>query len=200
MKAKKPQTLPKHKSGFDRFVSYDREKRAPLTQIEMLTYVKRGFVSVDPGARSGIAYFSAEPELQGMACVTHIDAVKQVQDFCGLLVCEMPRVYPLQAGKVDPNDLLQLAFKIGQLTQAARAWVLVEPRDWKRGASKEVTAQRAAAALAPRERARCANFVRDTAESYMHNGLDAMAIGLWILGRVDFGVASPLIFRDPVGA
>ena len=186
----------KKKTGFDVFRTYDRETKEPISQVDLLAFVRRGFMAVDPGARSGVAYFDREPELQGVECTSHEKAVLQVQDFCGLLVCEMPRVYPLQSGKVDPNDLLQLAFKVGQLTQAARAWVLVEPRDWKRGASKEITAQRAAAALAPRERARCANFVRDTAESYMHNGLDAMAIGLWILGRVDFGVQSPLVARS----
>lgn len=172
--------------------TFDRATGKPLTAQAYTTYMARGFVAVDPGAKCGLAFFDESRELVGVTCVDHEQALSDVRAHGGIVICELPRVYPMQASRVDPNDLIVLALKVGHITAHARAYVLPEPAQWKRQVAKEITAQRSVAALLGKEKARCANFISGASESWMHNGLDALAIGLWALGRVDFGAKSPL--------
>lgn len=139
------------------------------------------FFAVDPGERTGIAIFE-QSQLVDLKVVSHFEALKIVAGRA--VVSEVPVVYPKL--KVDPNALLKLAFKVGQISAVACAYELVEPRAWKGSLDKNVTARRAISALENTEAAVVKACAMQTPESYFHNALDALAIGLSTLDRVSF--------------
>lgn len=100
------------------------------------------------------------------------------------LIVEYPRVYRAGKGKGNPSDLLLLTAVGGALAVLAyRQGVphiqTVEPEQWKGQLPKEISHARILATLTSQEKC---NIVA-CAQSYMHNVLDAIGIGLWRVSR-----------------
>lgn len=142
--------------------------------------------SLDPGEKQGWAVF-VHSRLIGCG-------LGPMQSLMGRVVVECPQVYPGDR-KIDPNDLIVLARRVGRIEeQAARAGIacqVVLPREWKGQTPKETHGPRILRALSDHERgiymAACEPFVkrqRKKREIPEHNILDAIGIGLWALGRM----------------
>jgi hypothetical protein len=146
-------------------------------------------LAIDPGACTGWAVY-AVGEL--VACgVTGIDAVdcpavRALVSMPGIgeLVIERPQVYRPKESKGDPNDLIKVAIEVGRWVERASlsgARVLQTlPNEWKGQVPKDVHHRRALAILSDDERAAIPSLPR----TYAHNALDAVALGLWRLGRL----------------
>jgi len=163
-----------------------------LTREELSLCLSRGFVAIDPGADTGLAAFGPCAELLQLTSLPHAQALAYVRNYPGLLVCEVPKVYPVQQNKVNPNDLITLALKVGGLVAVAPAYLIVEPANWKGGLAKDVTARRSLAALRDSEKPIVRALLDSASESKVHNALDALAIGFWASARIRFGPIGPL--------
>lgn len=148
-------------------------------------------LAVDPGRCSGIAYY-----VDGLLAVATTTTCRTKGDYRDggdliirafpetpdRLVIEKPRIYQRGAGvtKGDPNGLRPLLQLIGYLAHAYRGTELieVEPAQWKGQAAKEATRAMSARRLSPAELA-------VIPPRLAHDGWDAIAIGLWGLGRFE---------------
>lgn len=167
-------------------------------------------LSIDPGIRGcGVAVFSdryqelsvllyaayvknemAEGSGPG-ACAKMAGSVRrQLGERCDLgiqhysaLVLEWPQVYTdKRQWKGDPNDLLPLAGVDAAITALMNTNTKhYLPREWKGQAPKEVIATRALSRLSEGEKA----AIQKTTKSLIHNVYDAVALGLYHLGRLD---------------
>lgn len=134
-------------------------------------------LAIDPGECRGWARFNGV-NLQecGVGNPPSWGAVK--------LIIECPRVYP--RSRVNPNDLIQLAVKVGRdIARYEQANLnpnsrIVYPQEWKGTISKELCNQRILAKLRPEERV----LVPNLPASYLHNCIDAIGLGLFELGRM----------------
>ena len=99
------------------------------------------------------------------------------------VVCELPQVYP--HSKVDPNDLVRLAVRVGELKALAEHMgatvTLVLPRQWKGSVPKTIHGRRIQGQLSPWERGIYSAV--PCAASKRHNVLDAIGLGIWFLQR-----------------
>jgi hypothetical protein len=100
------------------------------------------------------------------------------------LVLEWPQVYTdKRQWKGDPNDLMPLA----GVDVAVTCWMRPEkithylPREWKGQAPKEVIAARAMSRLSDEEK----SYIAKTRKDLLHNVHDAIALGLFHLGRLN---------------
>lgn len=91
-------------------------------------------------------------------------------------VIEKPQVYNVARSKGDPNDLIDLAIKVGMLCAWYPNHELVLPREWKGQLPKDVCWNRALEVLTPSE--------LSVIKGSDHNMRDAIALGLWKLGRL----------------
>lgn len=143
-------------------------------------------LSIDPGVRRvAFAIFSAGVLRRAVLLNIDGDAGLYALPSAPLdVVIEMPRVYPVSRQKGDPNDLLRLARVVGRLQEhylrEGKVVHLVEPRTWKGTLAKEAMTERIRGRLAPAELARMA----PVAKSLEHNVLDAVGLGLHVLGRL----------------
>lgn len=132
--------------------------------------------TIDPGTHSGWARF-AERSLT--ACGLGPDS------YFGHVIIEVPVIYP-GSRKVNPNDLITLAVKVGEHKYAAESRgcsvELVKPRTWKGTIDGDIMCARILRLMTPAERA--IFNAAPGAASYRHNILDAIGIGLWKLGRL----------------
>jgi hypothetical protein len=108
-------------------------------------------------------------------------------------VVECPQVYTASHSKGDPNDLIPLAAIDGAVCGAY--WALHRskatsylPAQWKGQTPKAVHHNRIKALLTEQEKARCV-FPRET--SLHHNVWDAVALGMFHVGRTKRGGAKP---------
>lgn len=98
-----------------------------------------------------------------------------------VLLIELPFVYP-GARDEDPNDLIQVARAVGQWEQSTAGCgriVHVYPRTWKGQVPKKIHTARTLAKLTSSER----GVLPELPASKLHNVLDAVGLGLWLLGR-----------------
>jgi len=104
------------------------------------------------------------------------------------LAIELPQVYSrhhqtaAKAG-TDPNDLIQLAAVVGALCNAFESvdtQIVYLPAEWKGQVPKDIMHRRAAERLNAEEAA----CLPSLAKSKIHNVLDAVSIGLVVLGRM----------------
>lgn len=148
----------------------------------------RNLLAIDPGNCAGWAiYLGASLDSAG---VTNLDAAHcpalAALSACrvDLLVIEVPQVYRAGDSKGDPNDLIKLAVGVGRWVERARIcgipYSMHRPNEWKGQIPKSIHAARAESALRPAERA----LLPAMASSMRHNMLDAIALGLWKLGRL----------------
>ena len=103
------------------------------------------------------------------------------------VVIEKPEVYADRAmWKGDPNNLVTLGIRVGRALEryGEGKTTLVLPKTWKGQVPKEVHHARAKTKLTEIELARLARCVGRVAVSKQHNVLDAVALGLWYLGRL----------------
>lgn len=146
-------------------------------------------VSLDPGKNLAWAFYSGQ-ELRDCGIIRDaFDHQKLVADFPLFVsgttfIAEKPQVYQGRKQVGDPNDLIDLAVQVGVMI-GARPWsktILVRPRTWKGTVPKEITRHRVLEALGSAEK-----FALDAGRvgpaSIHHNLYDAVAIGLWHLGR-----------------
>lgn len=97
-------------------------------------------------------------------------------------VIERPQIYPTAQQKGDQNDLVAIAMvacaTVGGLCDSVR---FAFPREWKGQMPKDVSHR-----LIDKRLSEAEKEVRDTlpkAKTILHNGLDAIGIGLWAVGR-----------------
>jgi hypothetical protein len=99
-------------------------------------------------------------------------------------VCELPQVYRAAQSKGDPNDLIKVAVGVGRWQERAESrnipWKTYLPNEWKGQAPKDVHHNRAMRQLSEEESRR----IPDMAVSLRHNMMDAVALGLFHLGRL----------------
>jgi len=99
------------------------------------------------------------------------------------LVTEGQQIY--QRSQADPNDMLPLAQVVGGVHALllAKDRFIPMPREWKGTLPKEVFSQRILSRLTTEELG-----VLDAVQapkSLMHNVVDGVGLGLWVLGRMD---------------
>lgn len=130
-------------------------------------------MSVDPGARTGVAVFE-DGELRvvfasskGIFTSTAVD----------VLVIEIPQIYRASKSRGDPNDLIKVAVLAGKIIGRINAphTVEVHPATWKGQVPKNVHNARVLARLSPEERAKV---------PAVHDAIDAVGLGLWFLKRL----------------
>lgn len=96
------------------------------------------------------------------------------------LVIELPQVYVRSRSKGDPNDLIQLAGVVGAFVHwhSGLTWQYT-PATWKGQTPKDITEERAKKRLGVTEM----NRIDKMPEKLAHNCWDAVALGLFHLGR-----------------
>ncbi len=139
-------------------------------------------LAIDPGISTGWALFS-----QG---ILHRVGTGQLWD-CGypnMCIMEKPQIYPHAKGR--PNDLITLAIQVGeykQLVESRGARVeLVLPHTWKGNVPKEIHHARILGKLSEAEKALVPRVKtsQKNPHGYDNNILDAVALGMYRLGRL----------------
>lgn len=141
-------------------------------------------IAIDPGTITGWALFlEGRLEVCGWTNPARWTTLVDVAG-CDIprgitrnVVIEEPTIYP--HSKADPNDIMKLQLKVGQLKNIfeSRGFsvTLVQPRTWKRQVKKKVHHPRILKRLEPAE------YI--IARDQRHDVLDAVGLGLWKLGR-----------------
>lgn len=138
-------------------------------------------LAIDPGVSTGCAVFR-DGELadawNGEPKVAWFDRV----------VIELPQVYTSRLMKGDPNDLITLAVRVGRyterLTPHAGALEHVKPATWKGQVPKDIHHNRMIKRLGVAEAYLLASVLEPMAEKPREDVCDAVALGLWALGRL----------------
>jgi len=136
-------------------------------------------IAIDPGNRTGWAYFHAN-KLRACGWIRPNRWVDLVERALSRehIVIEEPTLYP--HSKARPASVMALQLKVGELKGRFEAngctVELVQPRTWKGQVPKAIHNRRALAALTPDEFA--------LADGQPHDVIDAIGLGLWKLGRI----------------
>lgn len=159
-------------------------------------------VSIDPGLRvCGVAFWRGGTLLRaGLAKSEAPASARDAAAWAGMIdgaskwiarnwtewdeqeyAIELPQVYDRSRSKGDPNDLIQIAAVVGEMSRfGAGQRTIYRPREWKSTVKKEVMCRRVEGRLSVEERAR----VELPARSLQHNVWDAVGVGLHHLGRL----------------
>jgi hypothetical protein len=135
-------------------------------------------LAIDPGISSGWALFDGAALV---ACAAgdprHIVARKAIAS----VMIECPQAYP--RSKVDPNNLITLAVRVGRYAQHFEALgakvSLVLPHDWKGNVDKVVNCNRVLLGLTPVERTIYEPAARGLSDKVRMDLLDALGLGKW---------------------
>lgn len=95
---------------------------------------------------------------------------------------EVPRIYPKQKKKVDPEDIIRLTLVAGGFLALGNG-IIVRPQDWKRQIPKDVCQRRIKKRLRPGESRRLEIALKCIPRSLRHNAWDAVGIGMDAVGR-----------------
>jgi hypothetical protein len=134
-------------------------------------------LAIDPGKDTGWATFIGGALVScGLGFPNHnIDRA----------VIEKPQVYRRALSKGDPNDLITLAVQVGRyaerLEHGGARVDLVTPAEWKGQVPKDVHHQRIRKELTGRESD--AVDLAGAPSRKLHNVLDAVGLGLWLLKK-----------------
>jgi len=153
-------------------------------------------VAIDPGVRgTGVAVFTDGVLVRALV-VAAFDLQRATGDVahvcagCGKVsqaVIELPQIYAAAKQDGDPNDLISIAAVAGAaagvLAHAGGRITYARPAEWKGQAPKAVIHARMHAILSDAEAAIAARCLVTHGKRLGHNGLDAVALGLWFLGR-----------------
>lgn len=100
------------------------------------------------------------------------------------MVVECPKIYPLSKQKGDQNDLVNIALVGAQIMGVfgpGEGGCYVYPHTWKGQMPKDVSHRRILARLDAKEEVVLEMLPK--AKTVRHNGMDAVGIGLWAVGR-----------------
>lgn len=144
-------------------------------------------IAIDPGTTAGAAVFSSGVLVACYALPWKQLGLRLSSIAAGRVVVEVPKHYPPPRGRAKPNDLITLAARAGYLAGACGGAVpeFFRPDEWKGQVSKDITTQRSIAVLDAAER----DVVRGALEKIgpkTDDMMDAIALGLVVLGRVQF--------------
>jgi hypothetical protein len=138
-------------------------------------------ISIDPGKTPGIAVFKDGVLVDCGIDTSQTPYAPSGPDF--QCVCEIPQVYRIGKGKGDPNDLVMVAACAGRMTALFPNPSFVKPERWKAQVDGDIMCDRIVKFLTPGEASKIPNYP----DSYRHNVIDAIGIGLWKLGRMGRG-------------
>lgn len=148
-------------------------------------------IAIDPGVASGIAFFLGG-YLYRCARFKPYDG-ERIEPLIlppAECVIEIPQVYRASKSKGDPNDLIKLATVAGRLAEYYESRglrvQLVKPREWKGQLPKKVMQNRLLGTRGPqwtRDEINALAGAANRVGNYDHNVLDAVALGMWRLGR-----------------
>lgn len=144
------------------------------------------YLAVDPGLSTGWASFD---EAGGLVACGRGETFPCLSNRQALI--EKPHVYQRQKKRVDPNNLITLAIRVGRyqerLEVAGVRVELVLPTTWKGQVTKDIHHLRVHAALNPQERALVEKFGRASDENRVDDVWDAVALGKWGFAFRKFG-------------
>lgn len=133
-------------------------------------------LAIDPGRDTGWAIYE-KGTLEG--CGLGLPPMRYYRQ----VVIERPQVYGSGTARVDPNDLITLAIRVGRHVERFESKAihvsLVLPREWKGQVPKPIHHKRILAKLTVAERSVVMQGY--VPASKLHNMLDAIGIGLWWL-------------------
>lgn len=146
-------------------------------------------LAFDPGDSTGWARFAN-------GTLTHCSVSRFDDNFWPMsssviatqVAIEVPRYYPGK-NKVDPNDLLSLALKAGEIMGHYRGRCericCFYPQEWKGSVAKEIHHQRVLDLLTLTELALLPTVKKSkkNPHGYDNNMLDAVGLGLWFTKR-----------------
>ena len=140
-------------------------------------------ITVDPGVHAcGVAIWTDRGALSWAGYIPVEELTPIWDEHGGLLVIEMPRIYPGSGQqKGDLNDLLDLATVVGHAEAifGKKSTIRVFPGQWKGQVPKKIMTARIQKHMTPLEHSRV-----EWIGAKDHNTLDAIGIGLWRLGRL----------------
>lgn len=159
-------------------------------------------MAIDPGNCSGIAVFDKgilyDVYLHDWSKSQFVNTSKYLDP--DELVIEIPKIYPRENWKGDPNDEIKVAVIAGKFIGCFNNLPYsriqeVRPHQWKGSRPKKVHCLYILGLLLPKE---IVVLERDLKKSYMvikdeisqdkktktHNAIDAIGVGLWKLRRV----------------
>lgn len=107
------------------------------------------------------------------------------------IVIEKPEVYQQRFWKGDPRDLVELAMVVGGIIASFPYSVTVRtvfPKEWKGSIPKEISEKRTLAKLSETEKQvlekpEVFGEPSTAPPSLLHNLMDAVGLGIWMLGR-----------------
>ncbi len=135
-------------------------------------------LAIDPGADQGWCTLDGELMRCGLGEPPEVPARARV-------IVERPQVYDRgkQRKRVDPNDLITLAIRVGRVTERyrARGHIVghVLPTTWKGQVPKDVHHVRIVQSLTPAQAATVFEDLASVTPSLRHNVLDAVGLALW---------------------
>lgn len=165
-----------------------------LTRKQLVSLATRfPFVAVDPGLKGNAYAFFRNNKLY---CIwfqqvsSDLPLSRRIRDATSghnesaadFAVMEFPRIYP--GSQVDPDAILKIAAVVGATTMALGIDVYYPaPAEWKGQETKEVTEARVVRKLDANEKRYLESVKKDVPVKNHNDVIDAIAIGLWALGR-----------------
>jgi hypothetical protein len=149
--------------------------------------IKRSLATCDPGRFAGLAAFG-----DGVLrwCSLNVAPDSHTGPF-DRLVIEIPNANEKRKKKIDPQDLITLAISAGRWIERIPHSALTQefPSEWKAGTPKEMHNGLVLQALDPFERAVFARCMQEqhVPKGKLNNVVDAIGIGLEIIGRIGRG-------------
>lgn len=155
-------------------------------------------IAFDSGENTGWAHFQdrvlikcgiTHPAMYPEDIVTRIGLPEKPPT----VVIECPQVYRQSLQKGDPNDLIKLATKVGEIGMAYRMVYYLRgvdfhyekplPRDWKGQVPKSIHHNRELKKLSEEERRAMVQDLKRVPMGAWGDVKDAVCLGLWRLGR-----------------
>lgn len=153
-------------------------------------------IAVDPGTRfTSVAVFEDRRLARVNAFKSELpslpDRINNMVTSCAdwldrwpdTVLVEVPRVYPDQHKKVDPEDLISLSLVAGAFLVLGDKSKMVRPSEWKGQMPKEVCQRRIEKILTLEELRISQWVVGQFPPDLQHNLWDAIGIGLYGVGR-----------------
>ena len=145
-------------------------------------------LAFDPGLCTGVAYIGKDRiECGILEDETWGHWFQLANGSAAVVYVERPVIYPTPRTKVNPNDLITLALRAGELAGHCEQTPVryVTPAEWKRQLPKDICNARVRNMLTNAELDQIKN-VFELPQSKRHNALDALGIALWAKGRKVF--------------
>lgn len=142
-------------------------------------------LTIDPGAHTGYAIWKGSSLLRaGLINLKTVDSKQELEnlfrfrDMPGVkTTVEIPIAYLGSRAKVNPNDLITLSYRAGYLGGPTAKTIL--PVTWKGNVPDKILYARIMKKLSKEER----DTIPTLPKSVLHNTLDAVGIGLYLVRR-----------------